>query len=369
MSICTGLVCFLSFVFPSFAGNRVIAWGDNSSGQTNTPAAATNVIAIAAGFSHSLALKADGTVIAWGQAGRTNVPSGLSNVVAIAAGVGQSLALKNDGTIAAWGVPSTTATTNVPPGLSNIVAIACGDDHNLVLKSDGTVFSWGANYSGQTNIPANLSNVVAIIAGNSGNMAIKANGTIWGSGSFTNLLNTYTNVVAGALVANGNFQGAVLLGNSSAQVWGYPSSTTTNIPNITALVGRSGFNQAGATWALQTNGKLFGFGGSYLGQTNVYQNLSNVLAVAIGYSHHLAIVGDGFPSPIASIVSSSFSNNQFRIQQPTTRGRSYRLEYRDALGGGGWQLLPPIPGSGGIETLSDLQAPPTARYYRIRVGQ
>jgi alpha-tubulin suppressor-like RCC1 family protein len=48
----------------------------------------TDVVGIAAGSSHSLALKKDGTVIAWGSNGdkECDVPSGLTDVVGIAAG-------------------------------------------------------------------------------------------------------------------------------------------------------------------------------------------------------------------------------------------------------------------------------------------
>src|SRR5687767_3244865 len=52
------------------------------------------------GSYHSLALKQDGTVVAWGQ---TSVPAGLSNVVAVAAAADNSLALKSDGTVVGWG--------------------------------------------------------------------------------------------------------------------------------------------------------------------------------------------------------------------------------------------------------------------------
>jgi alpha-tubulin suppressor-like RCC1 family protein len=88
----------------------------------------------------------------------------LTNVIAIADGGGQALALKNDGTVVAWGTnyPDETA---MPGGLSNVTAIAADEHLCLALKSDGTVVAWGGKYFGQTSVPAGLSNVVAIAAG------------------------------------------------------------------------------------------------------------------------------------------------------------------------------------------------------------
>ena len=77
-------------------GSRVIAWGDNSYGQTTVPSRAqSGVTAIAASHYHSLALK-DGRVIAWGENtnGESTVPpAAQSGVTAIAAGGFHSLAL------------------------------------------------------------------------------------------------------------------------------------------------------------------------------------------------------------------------------------------------------------------------------------
>ncbi len=59
------------------------------------------MVAIAAGYFQSVALKSDGTVVVWGDNtyGQRNVPAGLTNVVAIASGGNHVLALKADGTM------------------------------------------------------------------------------------------------------------------------------------------------------------------------------------------------------------------------------------------------------------------------------
>jgi hypothetical protein len=73
----------------------VVAWGDNSWGQSPVPGGLSDVMAIATAGDHSLALKHDGTVAASGYdiVGQSTVPGGLSGVKAIAAGWGFSLAL------------------------------------------------------------------------------------------------------------------------------------------------------------------------------------------------------------------------------------------------------------------------------------
>jgi alpha-tubulin suppressor-like RCC1 family protein len=85
-------------------------------------------------------------------------------VVAIAAGGHHTVALKNDGTVVAWGRNEYGQTT-VPAGLSGVVAIAAGSLHTVALKNDGTVVAWGYNFYGQTTVPSGLSGVVAIAAG------------------------------------------------------------------------------------------------------------------------------------------------------------------------------------------------------------
>jgi alpha-tubulin suppressor-like RCC1 family protein len=99
---------------------------------------------VSAGYYHSLALRKDGTVVAWGgnEGGQTEVPAGLSGVVSVSAGGMNSLALKKDGTVVAWG-----RRYEAP---ADVVAVAAGTWHSLALKKDGTIVAWGRNDYGET---------------------------------------------------------------------------------------------------------------------------------------------------------------------------------------------------------------------------
>jgi murein DD-endopeptidase MepM/ murein hydrolase activator NlpD len=147
-------------------------------GQVTVPVAAeSGVKAISAGPLQTMALKTDGTVLAWGQVFDGNnhvpafVPPDLIGVTAIAAGYYHSAALKNNGTVVAWGNGS-RGQTAVPAGLSNVTAIAVGYYHTVALKTDGTVVAWGDTQFSQTPAPAGMTGVVAIAAGDFHTLAL-----------------------------------------------------------------------------------------------------------------------------------------------------------------------------------------------------
>jgi uncharacterized repeat protein (TIGR01451 family) len=196
----------------------------------------SGVIAIAAGGNHSMALKADGTVLTWGfngsgqlgvgnqtvnQDDRTTpvVVSGLgsgSGVIAIAAGGNHSMALKGDGSVAAWGdnafgqlgIGNQSVTRGLTPegvsGLGSgagVIAIAAGFFHSMALKSDGSLLAWGSNHNGELGNGDNGfpktdqfapvavtgfgagSGVIAIAGGSHHSLALKSDGTEWGWGN------------------------------------------------------------------------------------------------------------------------------------------------------------------------------------------
>ena len=194
----TGVTAIAAGHFHSLAlkgDGSVVAWGCGGGfdyGQCSVPGGLSGVTAVAAGTDHSLALKGDGTVVAWGcvgfDHGQCSVPGGLSGVTAIAAGTVHSLALKNDGTVVAWGCGAgfDYGQCSVPGGLSGVSAIAAGHTQSLALKNDGTVVAWGCgdfDY-GQCSVPGGLSGVTAIAAGYGHSLALKDDGTAvaWGCG-------------------------------------------------------------------------------------------------------------------------------------------------------------------------------------------
>ncbi len=170
----------------------VYAWGDNNYGQLGNGRSGSgqysglpvrvqglsDIVALAARGEHTLALKADGTVWAWGRndwgelgdGTRLNraLPvqvSGLTGVVAIATGHFHSLAIRSDGTLWVWGLADSGRFGNgregrgewsaVPvqvPGLANVIAAAAGYAESFAITSDGRLWAWGNNEEGQLGL-------------------------------------------------------------------------------------------------------------------------------------------------------------------------------------------------------------------------
>ncbi len=141
----------------------VVSWGQQTHDQGDLR---ERYVQIAAGYSHTVALKNDGTLVAWGynSEGQCNVPSGLTGVTQVAAGRIHTVALNNDGTLVAWGYDN-YGQCNVPSGLAGVTQVAAGDYHTVALKNNGTLVAWGRNDFGQCNVPSGLTGVTQVAAG------------------------------------------------------------------------------------------------------------------------------------------------------------------------------------------------------------
>ncbi len=271
----------------------VVAWGCEQSnfGQCDVPVDLSDVTAVAAGGYHSMALKGDGTVVAWGDnsVGETNVPAGLTGVRAIAAHY-HSLALKGDGSVVAWGLNS-YGQTNVPADLSDVTAIAAGWFHSLALKRDGTVIAWGGSEVGAQSPPAGLSGVIAIDAGSDHNLALKSDGTVvaWGFGYPVPMgLNGVT------AIAVGGGHSLALKMDGTVVAWGDNSYGQATVPpGLNGVVATS----AGAwhSLALKSDGTVVAWGSHYVnsGLASAPAGLRGVRAIAAGFGFNLALVALG----------------------------------------------------------------------------
>jgi alpha-tubulin suppressor-like RCC1 family protein len=352
--------------------STVVAWGSGPG--INCPPDLTNATKIAAGNGFGLALKSDGTVVAWGPNGDPNfrIPEAATNVVDIAAGTSHSLALRADGQITAWG-GNAKSQLAVPPDLTNIIAISAGGYHSLVLRADHTVTNFGQYYDYNQGlwvaapIPANFTNIIAIASGYYHDLLLRADHTVvgWGSDSFgqSEAPDGLTNVVAIAASTDGSL---ALQANGRLVYWGNSSFDRLNLPNTTNIttVAAGLYHML----ALKRDRTVCAWGKNDSFQCDVPQGLSNVVAIAAGGDYSLALVAEPVTEPVSLTISNAlWDNGVFSVSLPTTQGKTYRLEYKSSLDDGNWTALDPVSGNGDMMQLQDTMATEPQRLYRVRM--
>ncbi|WP_240941015.1 S-layer homology domain-containing protein [Paenibacillus sp. HB172176] len=303
--------------------------GDRSNDDRDKPvqvvvgdgSALTNIVSVANGKTHAIALGRDGTVWAWGSnflgelgngtreeanyAAQVHTSDGILNdVIAIAAGGNYSQALKKDGTVWEWGVHDLYYTgplnavqvfrRNGP--LTGIVAIATGDSHSLAVDGKGEVYSWGSNDDDQLGvdtqsvnyaIPVDLgaisSPIVSVSAGESHSLALAQDGTVWGWGS-----NQY------GRLGDADTAYSTL---SPVQVMIENGQPLTGITTIDAGLGHN--------LAIDVNHKVWVWGDNSFGelgiaddsiaavQARMLNGLSNVQSVSAGFFSSMVVQKDG----------------------------------------------------------------------------
>ena len=161
------------------ADGMVVAAGSNDDGQCNVRDW-RDIVSIAAGAYHTVGLKVDGTVVATGRnsSGQCDV-SDWTDIVSIAASAGHTVGLKADGTVVTAG-KNQYGQCNVSDW-TDIVSIAAGWRHTVGLKTDGTVVATGDNGSGECNV-RDWTDIVSISAGTYHTVGLKTDGTVVATG-------------------------------------------------------------------------------------------------------------------------------------------------------------------------------------------
>jgi alpha-tubulin suppressor-like RCC1 family protein len=339
--------CSLPFVLRSALALYLLAFASlltSPRALASAPAGLNGVVAIATGGSHSLALRADGTVWGWGtnsdwELGVTTPEggefgsetpvqaTGLDQVRGIATGDDHGLAVRADGSVWAWGkndhgqvgMPTGNCPYHDRPcsqvpiqvsGLSGIRDVAAAKDSSFALAADGTVRSWGDNGSGQLGTGAKgdspspvvvpgLSGVSAVSAAYGRVVALRGDGTVWGwgggnSGSPTPVqIAGLEQVIA---ISAGVVHNLALTANGTVLAWGSRDSVSPIV--VSGLEGVMALAGGGTTSAMvTTDGNLWswtvGAAGAPPSPPVRVTELGDVVAVAIGIEGNLALRADG----------------------------------------------------------------------------
>jgi alpha-tubulin suppressor-like RCC1 family protein len=322
---------------------------------------------VSAGGDYSLAIKADGSLWAWGRNTWGQLGNGKKSLFAeeettspirigttndwasVSAGYDHSLAIKTDGGLWAWGhnlrgqLGDSTITDKTSPiriGTANDWAsVSAGGNYSLAIKADGSLWAWGRNTWGQLGNgregegeaeidPIRIgTGYAAVVASSKHNLAIKKDGSLWawGSNTWGQLGNgTTTDKTSPVRIGTANDWAMVSIGDHSLAIktdgslWVWGNNDTGQLGN-----GRNGKDEfesnpirigADKNWALvsagtacsfaiKTDGSLWAWGWNEYGQLGdgtmtdrnspVRIDTANDWASMSGRAHSLAIKKDG----------------------------------------------------------------------------
>ncbi len=296
---------------PAALGQTAYHWGSYMGGpqgtaftQTSPAPALTEVVAVQASNSSGYALRADGTVWAWGYGARGQLGNGeLENspetpvqvafppgvkIVSLGEAKNEAFAIDSEGHGWGWGANSSQALCTPGlvqpnplrvPGLEHLVQVQGGQEHVFWLTREGNVYVCGRDQhtlglgenvirtKGPTQL--NLSNIVQVSAGADYTAALNKQGQIYTWGD--------------------NLHGEVGIGSREETIW---TPHRVELPEPAKSVSAGGdLDENGATLALSTSGAVWGWGDDHHGEIGDGSMIDKPLPVNTGLHFVQAVTG------------------------------------------------------------------------------
>jgi alpha-tubulin suppressor-like RCC1 family protein len=340
--------------------------GDNTTVNKSSPVSVsggfTDWVQMSAGGYHSLAVRANGTLWAWGlnsggqlgdntivsKSSPVSVAGGFTDWIQVSGGLAHSLGVRANGTLWAWGdnaqgllgdntIVSRSSPVSVAGGFTNWVQVSGGRFHSLGVRANGTLWAWGNNGSGRLgdNTVVSKSSPVSVVggftdwiqasAGVNHSLAVRANGTLWawgsnGSGQLgDNTIaskNSPVSVVGGFtdwVQASAGYHSLGVRANGTLWAWGLNSggqlgdnTTVSKRSPVSVVGGFTDWVQASASnhnLGVRSNGTLWAWGFNSTGElgdnaiitrsspVSVVGGFTDWVQASCGYNHSLGIRG------------------------------------------------------------------------------
>ena len=275
-------------------------WGNDTQvrGRPQAFAQLADAVLMAGNSNWSLALKADGRLVAWGNNvnGQLHVPAAAGDrFVHAAAGWQHGIGCRRNGTVEEWGNPYGNTETQWEarrPAIDNCVQVAAGDNHSAALLANGTVLTWGGR-SAVTKMSGVITDATQIASGWYAVIVLHQDrrvsvfGAVSHPGEYLMPPPGTDDIVKVAATPFSSFY--AIRSDGTMVGWGAPNlyGQLTPPANASNLIDVAGGRYH--TLALKADGTIVAWGDNTWGQLNVPAGLTNVVALGAGRYHSQAI--------------------------------------------------------------------------------